>query len=329
MTRRAPVPVAVLDLRALIGFLRSVALSIEIQANTHVEWKKFTDSTALNVAYALLPWKEAPGTAELTQDWRRIRQNTQQRTESMLRTFLDRLHSSGPMSAALYVEQMEKLGAGARRAIHELFADAQNINLQVAGQAGQAARNLAVVQFGCTVLLAATGCYVALGGAVPAVMVGSMTPMQMTAGVGVTNLAYNITGALVKDAVSWKSAKVIAIETGKDRGGGAATTWLLSRETAAARELGAQQTILDTAEANVARYTEKLGGKLGEARRARYARGLARSTTTAEAARARMALGRTAGVTAKAAGKAIPVVFLAHDLYNAWGDLSETWAATR
>lgn len=329
MKQRAPVPVAILDLRALAGFFRSTALAIEIQANTQLEWKRYRDSTALNIAYALLPWKEGPGTAEVTQDWRSIRENTGRRSAEMLSSFTDRLHNSGPAAAALYVEQMERLGAVARRGVQELFADARDINARVAGQAGDAARSLAIVQFGCSVLLAATGCYVALGGAVPAVMMGSMTQAQLAGAAGATTLGYSITGALVKDAVSWKSAKAVAIEVGKDKGGAAAVAWFHSVATDAARRIGDDKTLLATAERKIAEYSAKLGRRLGEARRARYARGLARSTAEAGGASARIAQQGQRQVAGKIGAASIPIVFCALDIYSAATDLGEVWAATR
>lgn len=325
----APVSVAVLDLKALAGFFRSVALSIEIQANTRLQWKEYRESTVLNIAYALMPWKEGPGMAEINQDWRLISTNADRRSGEMLGVFLDKLHNGGPMAAAGYVDQMDRLRTYTRRAVQELFADASAINAQVAGQAGQAARNLALIQFGCTVLLAATGCYVALGASVPTVLMGGMTATQMAAGVGAINLGYNVVGALVKDAASWSSAKTIAIEVSKDRTGALGSPWFLSRDTAAAQEIGQQQGVLQKAEQDIARYNEKLGRKLGDARRGRYARNLARQQAAAEEAGKRIARGEMTRTGARMAMKAIPVVFLAHDLYNAWSDLSDTWQATR
>lgn len=329
MHTRPPVTVACLDLQALSGFFRSIALCIEIQANTRMEWKEYKDSTVLNIAYALMPWKGKPGTAEVTQNWDRIRQNTNGRSRDMLMSFLDKLSGGGPAAAAAYAEQMQGLRQYTQKAVQELFADAQQINREVAGTAGQAARNLAVIQFGCTVLLAATGCWVALGGAVPAVLTGGMTASQIGVGVGAVNLGYNVAGAFVKDAFSWKTAQTVAIEVGKDRGGAAAAPWLENKITNAAREMSEQGQTLQEAEAKIAKMNQKLAGKLGDARRARYARGVTREAQVAAQAQGRIAQAGTARTLATVGAKAIPLVFLAHDLYNAAGDLSDVWNATR
>lgn len=329
MRPRPPIPVACLDLRALSGFFRSVALAIEIQANTRMEWKEYNDSTVLNIAYALMPWKGKPGTAEVTQNWERIRKNTDGRSRDMLFTFLDRLFEGGPAAAGAYAEQMQGLKQYTIQAVRELFADANQINAEVAGTAGQAARNLAIIQFGCTIILAATGCWVALGGAVPAVMTGGMTATQLAGGVGAVNLGYNIAGAYVKDAFSWKSAKTVAIEVGKYGTDKGATPWLENRATAAAREMSDQGRVLQEAEGKITKMNEKLAGKLGDARRARYTRGVARETQAAAQAQARMAQAGTARTVATFGMKAIPIVFLAHDIYNASNDLADVWSATR
>jgi len=329
MRQKSAVSVAVLDLQALAGFFRSVALQIEIQAGTRLEWKEYRESTVLNITYALMPWKGKPGTAEITQDWDRIRRRTDERAVEMLLTFLERLFLQGPAAAASYVESMDELRQYSRRAVQDLFSDAQQINAGVAGTAGQAARNLAVIQFGCTVLLATTGCWVALGGAVPAVMMGGMTATQMAGAVGAVNLSYNVAGALVKDGLSWKSAQAIGIELGKEGFKGRADPWLANRATEAAREVGAQKAALEEAERKIAKMSDKLAGKLGADRRARYMRGVVREGAAAEAARAKMAQNAMMRGGAQLALKAIPIVYLAHDIYNAVGDLQGTWTATR
>jgi hypothetical protein len=329
MSTRPPVTVACLDLQALSGFFRSVALCIEIQANTRLEWKEYKDSTVLNIAYALMPWKGKPGTAEVSQNWTRIRQNTDGRSRDMLLTFLDKLSDGGPAAAAAYAEQMQGLRQYTQKAVQELFADANQINAMVAGTAGQAARNLAIIQFGCTVLLAATGCWVALGGAVPAVLTGGMTATQVAGGVGAVNLGYNVVGAFVKDAFSWKTAQTVAIEVGKDKGGGAAMPWLANQATNAARDMADQGRTLQEAEAKIAKMNQKMAGKLGDARRARYARGVARETQVAAQAQGRIAQAGTMRTVATVGAKAIPIVFLAHDIYNAVGDLTSVLDATR
>jgi hypothetical protein len=265
-------------LAALVGFFRSVALAVETQANTKLEWKNYDESTVLNIAYAMMPWKTKPGTAEVTQNWSRIRQVADAKAAHFFDTFLEKLSRGGPAAAGTYAEQMQKLKLEALQGIEMVFNDARQINAQVAGEAGQAARNLATLQFTCTILLAATGCYVALGGAVPAVLMGNMSAVQMGAGVGGVNLGYNITGALVKDAFSWKTAQVVAIEVGKDQAQKHGTAYLERKQGEAAAKLAEQGNLLQSARTRVEQLNQKLAGKLGEARRARYGRSLATQT---------------------------------------------------
>jgi hypothetical protein len=328
MPGKAPVTVAVLDLRALIGFCRSAALWIEIQAGTRLEWQEYRESTALNVLYALMPWKGAPGTAEVAQDWTRIQTRADQRALQIFCTFFDKLELSGPSAAGAYMFNMDVLRHSARHSVQELFNEAGRINAGVAGLAGQGARNLALIQFSATVLLAATGCWVALGGAVPAVMMGSMTSAQLAGAVGAINLGYNITGSLVKSASGWDKAMAIGIEVGKEGFARKATPWLQSQQTEQARQIATQSGIIAAAEARIEALTEKLSGKLGSKRRLRYNRGVERAGAAIAAAKESM---KHAPLLERAAAysiKAIPLAYLAHDLYNAGNDLYDVWSAT-
>lgn len=329
MVMPAPIPVAILDLAALAGFFRSTALAIEAQANTRLEWTRYSDSVALNLTYALMPWKTPPGFAEVKQDWVAIRENTNRRTREMLFSFLDRLHNNGPTAARLYVQQLEGVAARARAGMQDFFEDARNINAMVAGEAGAAARKLAVVQFTCTVLVSVTGCYVALGGAVPLVMMGNMSTTALASGAAATNLGFNIVGAVVKDPALWASAPAVAIEYYKDRVSEVGARWFASVETEAARRIGDDEKLLAAANSKVAEYNAKLGRKLGARRRARYQRGVARSTAEADAAATRMAQQKTRQMLGRVGEKGVPLLFCGWDIYNAWSDASEVWAATR
>jgi hypothetical protein len=329
MPGKAPVTVAVFDLRAIIGFCKSAALWFEIQAGTRLEWQEYRESTALNVLYALMPWKGAPGTVEVAQDWKRIQARAEQRALHMFCTFFDKLELSGPSAAGAYMFEMTVLRQSARHSVQELFNEAARINADAAGLAGQGARNLALIQFSATVLLAATGCWVALGGAVPAVMMGGMTSAQLAGTVGAINLGYNITGSLVKSASGWDKAMAIGIEVGKEGFARTATPWLQSQQTEQARQIAHQSGIISAAEARIDALTEKLAGKLGSKRRLRYTRGVAREGVAIAAAKESM---KHAPLLEKAAAysiKAIPIVYLAHDLYNAGNDLYDVWSVTK
>ena len=324
-----PVKVACLDLAALVGFFRSVALAIEIQANTKLEWKNYDESTVLNIAYAMMPWKTKPGTAEVSQNWKKIREGTNAKSAHFFNTFIDKLASGGPAAAAAYAEQMQKLKHEALQGVQMVFSDARQINAMVAGEAGQAARNLATLQFTCTILLATTGCYVALGGAVPAVMMGKMSATGMAAGVGGVNLGYNIVGAFVKDAFSWKTAGAVAIEVGKDQAQKHGTAYLERKQAEAAVKLAEQGNLLQSARARIDQVSQKLGGKLGDARRARYGRVLATQQGVAAGAQQQIAKAGMKQTGAFVAAKAIPIVYLGLDVWNASSDLADVYAQTR
>lgn len=311
-------------MRPLIGYFRSVAMAIEIQANTRAEWKSYEDSTVLNVAYALMPWKEKPGTVEVHQNWRAIDQRTQERTAQMLETFFTKLRS-GPGTAATYAHQLQSTRQYALKSVAELFADVHQINSEVAGQAAQGARNMALIQFGCTMALAITGCGLALGASVPAVMTTSGMGLK-AAGVG---LGYNIAGAIIKDSMSLGSAQAIAIEGSKTVSGEALGHYGGNAQTKLAAQIADKSQQISATERNIAALNAEIARKTSAKKIAKLQASVAakrEGIRRAEEATAKAALKKGAVV---AVGKAIPLVFLAHDVINAWGDLSGTWEATR
>ncbi|WP_299650593.1 hypothetical protein [Sphingomonas bacterium] len=141
-------------------------MAIEILRNTSTEWKTCDESTTLNITYALMPWKEKPGSLEVQQNWRTIERETQARTRTMIDTFFKKLES-GPQTAKDYCAQMHGLRESATLSVQQTFADAAQVNALVAQEAAQGARDLAKVQFGCTLILASTGCILAMAAQCP------------------------------------------------------------------------------------------------------------------------------------------------------------------
>lgn len=314
-----PIPVSVLRMEALIGYFRSMAMAIEIQLNTRPYWKDYNESTVLNIAYALMPWKGKPGTMEVEQDWRVIEARTQVRTKAMLDTFFKKLES-GPQTANDYCRQMSGLRESALMAVQQVFNDAAQVNAMVAQEAANGARNMARLQFACTLILATAGCYLALGGAVPAVLATTNVGLKATA----VGLSYNIAGTLVKDGEFWSRAQAIAIESGKSGGG----EWLGHAEKSAQTKLaetiaGKSQQIAAT-EANVNRLNAQIARTANERKMAQLLAKRAGKEAVIARARDDIAKAGTRQMGWTVASKTVPLLFLAHDVYNAWNDLQST-----
>lgn len=314
--RATPIAVGVLRMEALIGYFRAIAMAIEIQRNTRGEWKDYNESTLLNVAYALMPWKGKPGTFEVEQDWRAIDAATQVRTAALLDMFFRKLES-GPQTAGDYCASMQGLRASATLAVQELFNDAAAINAEVAGEAANGMRNMARLQFACTLILAGAGCWLALGGAVPVALATANVGLKATA----VGLSYNIAGALIKDGQSWSSAQAIAIESGKSGGGEWLSTAEESAQTKLAAQIGTKSQQVAATEANINRLNAAIARKTSQRKIARLV--AQRTAKEAGISRAKGEIAKAAGkqLTWTVASKAVPVLFLAHDVYNAWNDL--------
>ena len=315
---KAPIAVGVLRASALIGYFRSMAMAIEIQRNTSAQWKTYDESTVLNIAYALMPFKEKPGVMEVHQDWRVIDRNTQALTQKMIDTFFIKLQS-GPQTAKDYCAQMHGVRESATMAVQELFADAAQVNAMVAREAADGARNMAKVQFACTLILAGTGCYLALGGAVPAVLATSSVGLKA----GAVGLGYNVAGALIKDGASWSSAQAIAIEGGKTGGGELLGNAEKSAQTKLAETIATKSNQISATEANINKLNAEIARKTSEKKIAKLGAQKAAKEAGMQRAQQEMGKAATKQATWKVASKTVPLLFLAHDVYNAWGDLQD------
>src|ERR1051326_5501194 len=168
MSKGRHVSVAVLDLRAMVGFFSSVAFAVELQRGTHIRWQDYKDSQVLNIVYALMPWKGEPGWVEVDQDIAAIKRSANFRAAQLFGTFLHELETRGPKGAGLYADRMADVRDSALQSVHQLFREANQINAEVTDKTGEAIRTLAVIRLGSSLLVSGAGCYVALGLALPA-----------------------------------------------------------------------------------------------------------------------------------------------------------------
>lgn len=323
MAANATINVACFDLKRLTGYFRGIALAMQIQGNTRAEWKDYDESTVLNVAYALLPWKQKPGTVEVVQDWKKIRQGVDARTSQMLNSFISKLHSGGGGAAMAYLDQMQHVRQTALQSVQQMFAEVGQINREIANEAGQGARNLATVQFAATITLAGIGCAMGLG----AIAVPFTTGVQ-AAGIG---LGYNIAGTFIKEKGQVSRAGAVAILT---EGAKTATgTGMDACKDPAARLLAqhgeANAQILREAEQRVAQLNQTIARKRSAAKISKLQRQVAGQQQVAAKAGQQVAMNRGAQVAGKVLTKGIPIIFFAHDAWNAYSDWADVYDQTR
>ncbi|MDB5694848.1 MAG: hypothetical protein JWN21_391 [Sphingomonas bacterium] len=318
-----PVTVACMDLKHLTGYFRSIGLAVAIQGNTRAEWKDYDESTVLNIAYGLVPWMQKPGTVEVSQNWGRIRKEADERGQKLLLTFLDKLATKGPAIAYNYAAQMQGVKQQAILSTRELFKDVGEINREIAGLAGQGARRMADIQLGATLLLAGVGCAIGVG----ALVVPAGTALAAT-GVG---LGYNIAGTFIKDAGQLSDAGAVAIQTevgkaslgtGMDASKGIVKGTLASHADANTKALEAAQK--KVAEINAAIERKRSASKIAKlTRKAEAPRQIA-----AQAGK-QLATNKNIATAGKVVSKGVPIVFFAHDVWNAYSDWADVYEETR
>jgi hypothetical protein len=181
------------------------------------------------------------------------------------------------------------------------------------------------VQFACTLILAGTGCFLAMGGAVPAVLATSSVGLKA----GAVGLTYNIAGALIKDGASWSSAQAIAIESGKTGGGELLGGAEKSAQTKLAETIAQKSQQISATEANINKLNAEIARKTSEKKIAKLAAEKGLKQAGVQRAKQEIAEAGAKQLKWTLASKTVPVLFLAHDVWNAWGDLSGVYKETR
>ena len=246
--------------------------------------------------------------------------------------WIDRLHMQGPAVASQYVRRMERLRDNARAATQEMYRDAGELNRQIVEGLDDGIRNLARIKLASQVgvaVIGAAGVIVIAGGAT--LMVGGATLTAGQAGAAITGIQLTNSFALSM-AKNWglsSQAKAVAIDMGKEGGKVAAGEILGAGADAmtrkAVQQIGHSEQIMRSAQGQITKYSKVMAEE--GLRKARYRK----ATNILQGSRNQIA--RQSGVIAKsttrkvAAGilsKALPVVFAAWDIKDAYSDYTET-----
>ena len=173
------VPIVCYDLNAIDRFFRSVALSMALDKHSTTVWQTYRDSTVLNTIYAVLFWKEPPGTAEVrVSDRAAIERSADELHHRFLMAWTRKLIEGGPAAANQYAADMATLKETARRNLQETYAGAQEINTAVISETRDAIRSLATIRLGASVGVAVIGAAagLAVAGAAASIWASTRSP---------------------------------------------------------------------------------------------------------------------------------------------------------
>jgi hypothetical protein len=311
------VQVLAFDLSRLVGYLNGIAYAQAALNHTRVQWRPdqdFANSRVLSSVYSLLGYTP-PGTAEVAQDVGRIEEDRKRLLAKYWTVSLHKL-SHGPLTLLHYLNAMDEVKQGATDGLKDIFRDVGSLNSDIADATHDAVVRLADIRLASSLFVLSTTAVVGIG----LTAVGAAgTAFQLAA----VSTGYQVIGNFARSIQEAHSAKAIVFKTGgpvRDRvleqGGDKLAG---NVEKAAEKRLEQASETIEAAERQVAQLAQQLKRKIGNsAKSAKLARKLGRQT---EALGAGMQTAKNAGRVMKTAkftgGVVLPLVFLAHDLYEA------------
>jgi hypothetical protein len=202
-------------------FLRSAALSRAMAESCTLEWKTYDESMVLNAMYALMPWKEKPGSVELKMArGDELGDRYAAHLVKLVSGWTTAMHQ-GAAATKSYLDKVDARREGDRAHIASVAADVQQINAEVAGELTSAIGNLAAIKLTSTIAIAALsgGASIYAVGALGSA--GAAGAAATAAGAGLVNTAYSFTGSLVSNWHKGAGATAVGVtvEGAKAAGG--------------------------------------------------------------------------------------------------------------
>lgn len=322
------------ELGGTLDFLYSAAVIRAIAEGTSTQWKTYNDSTALNVAYFVLPWKEKPGSMEVVTP---TAKEAKQRAKDLFRDFVEKWLKTlpkGPEETAKYMASRQKVRNMDVERIEAIFRETRAVNAMVDGQLRTAIRTFAAVQLAGTVSVALLSCgltFVVASGATvvagAAVGGGAAAPL-IIAGVPT---GYSIITSVIKEWDKVPTGNLVVVSTGKE-GGKALTSEGMSKvaETmvqVAKEDQGLYGEMFEQAEKEIAVQSKRIArrGKVTE----RAAEKLAERKLKRKTAEEGLKTAEKMGKAGRVGGVAVPIVFCAWDIYEGVKDFKEVIDETR
>lgn len=313
----AKMPAICYSLDQVSTFFRSVALAVAIQQRTRIEWVEYRESKFINAVYHVLFWQTPPGLAEVRHASRdELSALAEALYERYMQSWLEKVHTSGSLSGMEFVAAMQNLRDDARTSVRELLRDANDINRQIAGEVGEAVKDLATIKLASTVGVASIGAVGALG-----LAAGSAV---MYSGI---SLGYSATCSLIKDWEKGGDAVAVGVlKEGAKAGVGELAGKLTSGKEVKALDLYHRATkAIDSVDGMVRKFAAQVGDASLSRKRVRKA--LERMEHARELAIEKRLLAAKAAESAKywrMAAKAVPVIFAAVDILEGIHDFDET-----
>ena len=208
---RAPAPVLLFSLEKTMKYLRSAAMSRAMAESCNLEWKTYDDSMVINAIYALMPWKEKPGSVEMKMAGK---EELGERYGHYLRKYVTNWTTAmfmGPVAVKTCLDRIDLQRERDRAHIAQVAQDVREINAEVANQLGDSIKVLASIKLASTILVAGIS-----GGAAVASVAYIGTPLyaglSASAGtLGAINTAYSITGSIVSNWYKSPTAKAVGV----------------------------------------------------------------------------------------------------------------------
>jgi hypothetical protein len=326
------VTVVCYDLNAISGFFRSAAVVMSLQQHTSLRWLSDDDDGLIEQIFSAVFGR----TAYVGQDSHEaIERTTDLLHGSFLLTWVDVLHTKGPTAANDFVTEVAIRRARANQQLHDVFHNVASTNDARLEDAKDVVRTLAAIKLGATIgvtVIALTVAIVATGGAAGGIVILGMEAGASPAVFGGLAAGYSITSAVIKDWEKGPAAQAVAVsrESSKAAAGeGLGEAAKHGLEKALAKQGKAEQ-IISSAEGQIRKYSQRLaqnGLRVGQQRKATNIIGQSRNQIAKQTSIVADAA-KTARL-ARIAGKGIPVIFAAWDVFDAFQEYNETMEQAR
>ena len=310
--------IAAFDLRRIYHFINSVAYAQAAQNHTELSWQAYKDSAVLNAIYFVMYWKGAPGTVEVSQDTQLIESRRSVLMRHYWNTSLGKFHH-GPHALITYLEALDKVKQASIESLQETFRDANKLNSEIGDATHTGIKWLAGIKLGSTAFIAVASGGLTLSGGAAAVSAG-----YVAAG-------YSVLGTFAKDMASAKHADIIALDISKEAGkvAGQEKISQIAEKSALKLELNAQTrlaregALIASAEVKIKQLSQEIARKTSSSKIAKLGRQMDYVEAERASAQAAAANAQRLGQLAHLAGKALPIVFAAHDVMEALREYHE------
>jgi hypothetical protein len=248
------------------------------------------------------------GFAEVQQNIGAIEVERRKICDDLLTSAAKAIHL-GPAAFVDFLKAVNRDRDGDLRAVQDLFRKAVNIDNRISGNLDTAIKACAVAQFGSTIFLAVTPVGLTLAGASTAF------------GAGMVGFGYSVTKTLVKDVNEAKHAGLIAFDVDKDVGKKFGDLKADRAVEKAAERIETQTEMIEQAERELNALSRSIERRVSSRKLAKLERQVVRTEQTVANAQRAITLAKYG----KYAGRALQIVFAAHDVYEGWEDFETAW----